>query len=299
MYMAPRYHCVLLPALLLLACSGQLDHVGLIPDPNAPAKVPDAGPQPAPTPPGAVTPAPTSLDSGALPDVGGPAPPATPPAGPPPAAPPPTPRPRTALFVVGNPANLSPADERTEEELEKLTFAVTVADDAGPATAANGLGIVVISASAADATVAGKFKDSATPVVVLESFIYDDMGMTDDTANTDFGAANGTQIAIAAGDNPLAAGLTGNVAIVTAAAAIHWGVPGSGGKLVAALANNQQRAALFSYEKGAAMVGLMAPARRVGLFASQTATDRLNANGLKLFAAAIEWAWTESNNVPE
>jgi hypothetical protein len=39
------------------------------------------------------------------------------------------------------------------------------------------------------------------------------------------------------------------------------------------------------------MVGLTAPARRVGLFASQTATDRLNDNGLKLFTAAIEWAW--------
>jgi hypothetical protein len=169
---------------------------------------------------------------------------------------------------------------------------VTVADDGGPATAADGVGVVVISASAADATVAGKYRDSATPVVVLESFVYDDMGMTDDTANTDFGAANGTQVAIGAGDSPLSAGLNGTVAIVTANAAIHWGVPGSGGKLVAALSNNEDRAAVFTYEKGAAMIGLMAPARRVGFFASQTVSDRLNANGLKLFGAAIEWAWS-------
>jgi hypothetical protein len=296
MYTAPRYQHVLLPALLFVACSGQLDHVGMIPDPNAPAKPGGAGPQPAPVP-APVTPAPTSVDSGALPDVGGATPaPAPPPSEPPPAPPAaPPPRPRTALFVVGNPANLSPADERTQEELEKLMLTVTVADDAGPATAGDGLGVVVISASAADATVAGKYRTSATPVVVLESFVYDDMGMTDDTANTDFGAANGTQVAIAAGDSPLAAGLNGTVAIVTAAAAIHWGVPGPGGKLVAALANNPERAALFTYEKGAAMVGLTAPSRRVGIFTSQTATDRLNANGLKLLAAAIEWALVEGS----
>ena len=246
---------------------------------------------PAPTAPPQAMPAPTPATPQATP------PPQAPPSPPPPAAvPPPPPRPRTALFVAGNSANLSAADEKLVDELERLTFMVKTADDNGPVAEADGVGVVVISASSAQNTVAGKFRDTPVPIVVLESYIFGEMGMTGNAQDTDFGANTGTQIAITASGSPLAAGLTGNVAICTANGSIHWGVPGAGAEAVAALANNQQRVAVFAYEKGAAMTGLAAPARRVGFFASQTVSDRLNDNGLKLFGAAVEWAWSASAN---
>jgi hypothetical protein len=47
---------------------------------------------------------------------------------------------------------------------------------------------------------------------------------------------------------------------------------------------------LFGYEKGTPMVGLAAPARRVGLFLGDTNAAGLTAEGLALFDAAVRWA---------
>jgi hypothetical protein len=51
------------------------------------------------------------------------------------------------------------------------------------------------------------------------------------------------------------------------------------------------RVAIYSYEKGAMMVGgTPAPARRVGIFVHVGVADRLTPAGWQLFDAAIDWA---------
>ncbi len=47
---------------------------------------------------------------------------------------------------------------------------------------------------------------------------------------------------------------------------------------------------IFGYSQGASMPGLVAPAKRVGLFMSDTTAASFNANGGTLFDAAINWA---------
>jgi hypothetical protein len=57
---------------------------------------------------------------------------------------------------------------------------------------------------------------------------------------------------------------------------------------VASIVGTPTQIAIFSFERGAQMAGLAAPARRVAFFLSNTTA--LNANGWTLFDAAVRWA---------
>ena len=94
-------------------------------------------------------------------------------------------------------------------------------------------------------------------------------------------------------EHPLAAGLTGKVAISAANTGLHLGVPAATAVVAATLPADATRATIFGYESGVTMQqNQKAPARRVGFFAGNALTDRLNADGIKLFEAAATWAWS-------
>ena len=87
----------------------------------------------------------------------------------------------------------------------------------------------------------------------------------------------------------LAAGLTGTVAVSTAADTLPQGNPGAAAVIVARLPGTTT-ASDFAYDTGAAMPGLAAPARRVGLFLGDNTAAIFTANGWALFDAAVTWA---------
>lgn len=84
--------------------------------------------------------------------------------------------------------------------------------------------------------------------------------------------------------------LSGTRTVTASAEQFSWGLPGAAAAKGATLAGNSTQAASFGYESGAAMVGLSAPARRVGLFPSNTTATALTTDGWRLFDAAITWA---------
>jgi hypothetical protein len=77
---------------------------------------------------------------------------------------------------------------------------------------------------------------------------------------------------------------------VSSATTFTWGVPNANAVVVARPPSNASRASIFAYERGAGMVGLTAPGRRVGLFLHDTAAASLNASGGSLVDAALRWA---------
>jgi hypothetical protein len=201
--------------------------------------------------------------------------------------PPEAPPARNALFVVGN-TTLNAGDTQLRAALMAKGLTVRLLDDAAAPDTAN-TQLVVLSASCMAAMLANKYRMVALPVLNLESAVYDDMGMTGTTAN-DFDEAMGTQVVIVLPAHPLAAGLAmGNVTVVTASSGISWGVPGAAAEKVATIPGQATHFAVFAYPKDAAMVGLQAPGKRVGLFPSDTASQRLSPDGLKLLNAAIDW----------
>jgi hypothetical protein len=198
---------------------------------------------------------------------------------------------KAALFVVGDPS-LGPGDDAVKTRLEGLGYTLIIEED-DSAVATDGIDktLVVISSTVPSSAVDSKFKSVATPVVTWENALFDDLGMTSTEASKDFGlTADQTRLVITDPGHPLAAGLSGTVRVTASASNFTWGVPGTAAAKAATIVGSKNRAAIFGYEEGSPMVGLSAPARRVGLFMSDTTAANLTTNGWKLFEAAINWA---------
>ncbi len=154
----------------------------------------------------------------------------------------------------------------------------------------NGVDVVVISETALSGEIAGTMADTPAPVVCLEGLIWDDMGMAPQAATTGI-----DDVVILDDADPLAAGLTGDVAVLSGPGAGLFFVPApAGATLIAAVAGSPDNVVEFAYESGAAMLdGFVAPNRRLGLGydADQSGAPNVNvqADGITLFRAAVTW----------
>lgn len=199
---------------------------------------------------------------------------------------------RGALFVVA--ANLNPGDNAVKTRLENLGFTVTVkvANNNLVTADADGKAVVVISSTVNDGSVTDKFRYVAVPVVSWESAVLDDLGMTAATSGN-FGTTNvaQTNVNIVSPAHPMAAGLSGSVAVASPGTNFTWGIPNLNALTIAALTDEPTKFVIFGYESGATMFSLDAPARRVALFMTDvTAGNFGTTNGGPLFDAAIRWA---------
>jgi hypothetical protein len=210
--------------------------------------------------------------------------------------PPEAPMARRALMVVGDPAALTLGDVRLQAMIEVRGYQVTVVDDAAqPNTSA--VQLIVVSSTSVSNTVAATYRNTPVPVVNLEASIMDDMKMTGPTKTEDYDEEDDTRIAILANQtsHPLAAGLSGTVTIVrnepVGCCGVNWGRPAGSAVRIAVQPGFNQRTTIFAYEQGAVMAdGVVAPARRVGFFAAETACQFLNDDGQRLMQEALKWA---------
>ena len=195
-----------------------------------------------------------------------------------------------ALVLTGEPPATA-ADAAVRDRLRADGFAPLLArGSTSLARDADGKALLLLSATLDPATVKQRFRTSAVPVVAWESALYDDLGMTATTA-TSFGTlAAQTRLRIVRPGHPLAGGLSGPVTVTTAPSTFSFGVPSAAALVVGRALGGTTLPVLFAYERGAAMPGLPAPARRVGLFFGETTAAVLNDSGWKLFDAAVKWA---------
>jgi glucose/arabinose dehydrogenase len=197
-----------------------------------------------------------------------------------------------ALLVVPS-TTLDSADAAVEARLQRAGYAPVIRTAAASRAAdATGRALVVVSSSVASPDVGAKFRATKTPVLSCEAYVFDDMGMTGPSLSSDYGAAaNQRQLVMVTPSHPMAAGLSGTVTVTTAAANFSWGEPAATAVVIARLPGTPAtRAGIFGYEKGAAMVGLSAPGRRVGFFLGDKAAASLTSQGWALFDAAVRWA---------
>jgi RHS repeat-associated protein len=200
----------------------------------------------------------------------------------------------TAVEVVGNPSSLSSRDTWLRDRLQDAGWTVNIVDDdTATAATADGKQLVVISESVSASTVGTTFAAVAVPVIVAESFILDDMGMTG-TAATEYGntAADQTQVAIttAGSTSPLGAGFpVGNVTTSTTAVNHGWGKPAGTATIAATLPSDSSKATIFGYDTGATMSTGTAPARRAAWFHYSGSASPLNDNAAALFDAEVTW----------
>jgi len=208
----------------------------------------------------------------------------------------------SALFVVGASA-LGTGDSAVQTRLVNSGYTVTIVHDSNLASITTVTAtVVLISRSVSAGTVGSKFRDVATPVLVWEPMLFDDMGFAEGTA-TSSGAATGnlgytdqtpgfTTLDINSAVGELAAGLSGTVAVLnTADPQVNYAVTNTQALGVATLPGQPTKWSIFAYETGSQIYGDggVAPARRVGFFFSQTAPTNLTDSGWKLFDAALVW----------
>ncbi|MDW3649126.1 MAG: T9SS type A sorting domain-containing protein [Bacteroidia bacterium] len=206
---------------------------------------------------------------------------------------------QSVLMVSGqDPSSINPGDQAILTALQNSGYTVTVKGGPNTPTSAadaNGVDLVFISATADPTGIGNTFANVATPVIVSQSYIYDDMGMTDHTAQHDYGIAQNARWAqITAPNHPIAQSLTGIEALTTARADLRWGDPSNDADKIARLGVYGSRYAVFSYDTGDNMVGMQAPAPRIGLHMDTwTSTHSTNA-GWTLFNQAVSYATANS-----
>jgi len=208
------------------------------------------------------------------------------------------------LFVVAtagpNNSNIAEANH-----LFGLGYDVTVQGAAPTVTAdANGKAAVVVSSTVASGDVGNKFLTSTTPVMFWENNIEDDLLLTLNDTTVDHNATGGqTSIDILPGaaGHKLAAGLSGNVTITTAADAFSWGKPTSSAKQIATITGNAAQTVIYTVEAGDTLIDgtSKAAGRRVFFLMGDSTFQILNADGLKLFDAAVDYTVNGGGTGPQ
>ena len=205
---------------------------------------------------------------------------------------------RKALFVVGR-SPLGAGDAQALSRMEGLPLAVTVVPaNQVNVTQALGKALVVFSSTALAEDVTDpaaelqvRFRDVPVPLLVWEPRLLHPLGLIEGPVHgKDWASTKGSAtLSILQPGHALASGLSGKVAVLRVPDRISWGRPGPGAIRIATVEGDDARAGIFAYEKGAAMPGLVAPARRLSFFLFDHTSRELTPDGWKLFDAAIRW----------
>jgi hypothetical protein len=194
-------------------------------------------------------------------------------------------------------ANMTAGDTAVMNRLTTLGYTVEpiYACSANAASAA-GKVLAIIGGSVPVPTcgdaIGNAFRSVAVPAIVSKAAMFPKMAMTSAGADSGWGSAtNQSQLTILNPASPLAAGLSGTVTVESAAMPwFSWGNANANATIAASVFGASGRHTLFGYPKSVLMPGGYAPACRVGAWWGGDDPAAFNANGWKLFDAAVSWA---------
>ena len=182
--------------------------------------------------------------------------------------------------------------DRLEDSGHSFTL---VEDDDVQTSDANGKDMVIISSTVSSGKVNSKFTNTALPVITWEPWLYDDLKMTGNSVDIDFGSYSTTKKTnINAAGHPLAAGFTGQPDLFNGYNTVSYGAPNlSNPDLlnIASVPGNNHKLMVFAYDTGAQMEGNhTAPGRRLALFMKNGTASSMAANAWAMFDAGVAWA---------
>lgn len=187
-------------------------------------------------------------------------------------------------------------DEEAMDYLRSLGFKVVAADETAPPEASNGKDLIIISESVDAVNVGTKYRSTPVPLITCENDLLGELEMTGLKNGTDYGTdENQRFLWLVNAPHPLAAGLAAGIqnVLLDEHYKMNWGKPALGAVTIATLRGEPEKAAIFSYERGATMNGeFLAPARRVSFFLWQDTFEQMRPEGVSLFRAAVLWAVT-------
>jgi DNA-binding protein YbaB len=199
---------------------------------------------------------------------------------------------RPRVVLVTNNLSLNASDSALQTRLSGVGFQVIVRRGVDvTASDLSDVALVVVSESTESESVGERLTNVQTPMIVLEPELFDALKMTGAGWQTELGdVSNQTQIVVSNSGTPLAARFSGTITATSTPSKLVWGKPSTGSIKVAHVVGFPDRYTVFGYEEGSDMVGLVAPARRVGWFAGRDTVANLTESGWRLFDAAVGWA---------
>ena len=201
----------------------------------------------------------------------------------------------TTILFVADSTDLNQGDTAIQQHLENQDYIVVIIDDDVLSTTHTlNADLIYLSDSVHSGRVNTILRDTTLPLITNESYLFDDLEMTAAADNKHGEAADHTHLTITDPTHPIAAALSGDVAVYTTTGNLHWGIPSEAAHVIATVPGQPDRATLFVYEQNTPMDhGFLAPARRVGFFFhSVTSDDILKATPASwaMFDAAVTWA---------
>ena len=195
------------------------------------------------------------------------------------------------LFVVGK-NDLRAGDLCIKNHLENRGLNVVIQEDTiVKSEDASGKDLVILSESARSREVGTKFRDLAVPVICSEPWLFNNLGMTGQTKKLDFGRkSHQKNFIIINPDHPLCGSCSQEVQVCTKSFFMGWGVPGENAIAIAGLSKDPHKCTIFAYDAGVEMPGLVAPAKRVGLFLFRDTANFFTSEGWALFDSAVDWS---------
>lgn len=181
------------------------------------------------------------------------------------------------------------ADTVIANRLELLGYGVThVSASEALDNDLSDIDLVIIAESVRSADIAGAFKAVDVPVIVMDSFLYDDMCMTGSVLDTDYGLTLG--VGSVAFTDAAAIGLaySGATTLHSVNHSQAWGDPSNEATIVATVDGDAAKAAVFFYEQGDLLAdGLPASASRIAVPFFNNAADSWTDEGRALFDAVL------------
>lgn len=182
--------------------------------------------------------------------------------------------------------------------LKSLGLHVEAADQLEPDSRANGMDLVIVSASTNKYKLGMKYADARIPVMLLEAKAVDSGNMATRRRNLDYGVNDNkgsdypaeAYAVVVRPYHPIAAGLpAGQFKMFKKPGGMGWSNPPAGATVIATLPN-QPHATIYAFEKGATMAyDAVAPARRVLFPIDAPRFPELTEEGLMMYGAAIGW----------
>jgi len=202
------------------------------------------------------------------------------------------------LFVVGQ-KDLRAGDLSIKNHLENRGFNVVIQEDTiVKSEDASGKDLVILSESARSREVGTNFRDVAVPVICSEPWLFSNLGMTGQTKKVDFGRkSHQKKIIIINTDHPLCASCSKDVQVCSKSFFMGWGVPGENAIAIAGLSKDPHKCTIFAYDAGVEMPGLVAPAKRVGLFLFRNTANAFTPEGWSLFDSAVAWSISKPQTI--
>lgn len=198
----------------------------------------------------------------------------------------------TVLMVVQlNGPNLA-VDQKIAAHLQARGYTVRLVNqDVDPALARDAR-LVVISSTVSAKDVPAGWRNAPVPLLTWENDLLDDLAMSGKRHDTDFGEVEKERyLWLTNAPHAASGGLPAGVSnVFRKQAPMSWGKPGLGASIIATIYGQPEKAAIFTYEKGATMdYEALAPARRTMFFMDNDSFPNLSEAGIRLFDAAVDW----------